>query len=209
MCAFNKSLHFIYLKTSLFFPSYLKAIFTQYSIMSYKVFFFSFFYPFYFVLCYFWSEVRFICIIVPICNVSFLLAALKTLLYPWFSAVWLWCGFEKFVAIISSNIIFCSILTHCSPSETNYMLVSLILFNRSLRCCSFKKNIFSTLGIISTSGPLWGQFLLPVFSLDYMSYFSVLMSMIFKLCTRYWYIVGTLGFVTFLRRVPIFILGSI
>lgn len=126
MHAFNSFL-FHLPGTSLFVPSLLKAVFAQYRILELQGFHFSFvfFHPFkiFSPLCYglYCSDHKssVIFTIFPVCNVLFLLAALKTLLSLVLSSLIdvLKCGFEKWVAIISSNIFFCSI-SHSSPSET-------------------------------------------------------------------------------------------
>lgn len=89
------------------------CFFVQYSVLSYKEFFFfsplKTVSPLYYGLYYFWLEVSsYLYYYFPVWLLRRLFCIIGS---QQFDHEVLKCGFDKFVAIISSNIIFCSILT--------------------------------------------------------------------------------------------------
>lgn len=159
---FQQFSFFIYLKMSLFLPSFLKDIFAQYSIQSYEVFFFSVFFSFnplkLPIHCLMASTVSdqksaVSCIIVLLsvmCHFSccfedsFESLVLKSCL----TVMWLNVALRHLWPLLL-QIFFSTPFSLLSFWDSNYMLVSLILFNRSLRCSLRKQGLFFSDCILS------------------------------------------------------------
>lgn len=134
----------IYCKTSLIFPSFLNGIFTDYRSLVWQLFFFSIFCLYQWIV--FWFPLFLLKVSPSYCfledSLFFILLPVRNL-YPWISAVLLWCGFlsiylywghsTSWICGLVPFISFGKFLAHISPNITFFILSILSFCDSNLK----------------------------------------------------------------------------